>query len=502
MESPRGRFALSVLRLSGLILLLLADCSSGPRPAASWAYEGCDPAGTRFFPGTGRRLRHNWQFTKVWEAEDFSALGSDLDALTRSHSFRMFAADLDASPGLELVTSEVILDGHGLPSRFRTPGGSVLAVLSGFPNPRSLHPTGPTHEVVSCSAGAVVFERAGSSRRLALPHPVTDAQLVDIPARSGISGPLLIAVETRRSVRGRDGFPCAVAVITGRDPADGREIWAYSIGASVCRLWACADLDRDTIPELLFGTYGYEHGVSVNEVADFGCAYVLCFRATGELLWKSSFGNYRHLYTRVATADIDGDARPEVITALGSWDRCYGQLFVLDGLTGAVRTRYPPGDPLRQSYTGVVLADADSNGTPEIFAASSGTHARVWRFDFISDQPDSGACLTVRATRDYVAAPDQTGVVIDLAAAADIDGDGRIELLALVGALTQIDDDPYFYPSLFSDNRLVSLDAGLAERAAVSLGAAARAAIIADLTAAGTPGVVVATDRLEYYVPR
>jgi hypothetical protein len=218
----------------------------------------------------------------------------------------------------------------------------------------------------------------------------------------------------------------------------------------------------------------------------------------GELLWRWSLRGYRHLYSQALVAGLDADSVPEVVVACGSWNRQFGCLAVLDGRTGRIRAQFPAESPLGYAFTGIAAVDFDRDGRREICAASSGKSARFWllRFDAVAGRLD-----TVRG-REFPAAISESFVNVGIVAATDLDGDRQLELVATLNHETQIDDDPYFYPSRISDSRVVVLDAGLTEMRSIPLSSAPRAAALACLGSPGAKGVLVLTDRLEYYEPK
>ena len=328
----------------------------------------------------------------------------------------------------------------------------------------------------------------------------------------------LITIEEYGSVRGQDGVANPISAVCGYDGA-GHELWRHETGASLLHIWSVADVNGDSLPEIVVGTYGYEHGISVGDIGDTAWAYVLCYSLSGELLWQQRCGRKTHLYSRALVADVDADSQPDVVVAWGSWDREFGRLSVLDGRTGAIKAQYPPSGPAPFAFTSLAAADINHDGRVEICASSSGNPGKVWVLRCNSRSPTHAADdasyagsrdsepesqLDVLAAHEFPAAIGEDFVNADLQALSDIDGDGQLELLVSLSAETQIDRDPYFYPSRVGKTRLVALaaDAHLTQRAEIPLGSAVRAAIVSDLNDNGTDGVLVVTDRLEYYEPR
>jgi len=468
-----------------------------------WPYPGFDLANSRFVRPPGPRLKGNWQFSRVWEAEDYLPEAQQLNPVSNSAARRLLVADIDRSPGPEIILSvdgsSAVLDRSGVLCRQSPPGEFNSSVFRAPDRSVSL---------VACSSNVVrVYPPARSPsaevRRIHTSVPATEAVLVALPRAPG-SEPasptpsLLVTIEQIRSEPTRDRVPAGITAIKGYDPARDTELWTYETGASVCHVWAVADVNGDTQPEVIIGTYGYEHGISVNGIADSSKAYVLCFSPRGELLWNQSFGDHRYLYTQALVTDLDGDAKSEVVVACGSWDREFGSLMVLDGRTGTRRARFPSDNPLGYAFTGIAAADIDRDGQTELCAVSSGRSARVWIL-----RPAVGhGGLAVVDSSEYSAGITETFVNADILAVADFGGSPLPELLIVLSRETQIDDDPYFCPSRITESHIIVLDAGLADKKVIALSSAPKLSAVANLGRPAVKGVLVVTDRVEYYEPK
>jgi hypothetical protein len=492
---------------SGLILAALClvpgtGCRS--RSAGSyWPYPGYDLANSRFVRPPGPRLKGSWQFSRAWEAEDYLPEALQLNPVTNSASRRLLVADIDRSPGPEIILSidgsSAVLDRSGVVCR-QSPPGEFNSSIFRAPD--------RTVSLVACSSNVVrVYPPTRSPgaevQRIHTSVPATEAVLVGLPVTPGpkpASPPpsLLVTIEQVRCEPARDRMAAGITAIKGYDPARDTELWSYETGASVCHVWAVADVNGDSEPEVIVGTYGYEHGINVNGIADAGKAYVLCFSPRGELLWNQSFGDYPHLYTQALVTDLDGDSKAEVVVACGSWNREFGSLAVLDGRTGMCRARFPKDKQLGYAFTGIAAGDVDHDGQAEICAVSSGRSAWVWILR--SDVGHGG--LAVVQSREYPAAITETFVNADILAVADFGGSPLPELLITLSHETQIDDDPYFYPSRITDSRIVLLDASLAEKKGIALSSAPKLGAVANLGHPAVKGVLVVTDRVEYYEPK
>ncbi|MEO0108276.1 MAG: VCBS repeat-containing protein [candidate division WOR-3 bacterium] len=422
------------------------------------------------------------------EAEDLPAELYEPHPLAKAREYAMFTANLNAAPDLEIVLPHVIL----------TSSGTVSSSEPAISRPRSLHLERGRPEILTCSGDTITFQRTRISRRLVLPNRVMEALMLDAhPLASNHAEAQLLTIEQVGQQLGRDGVLSHLTALVARDPETGNERWRYEFGASECRIWACADLNDDSVPELLLGTYGYEHGITINDVSDQGYGYVFAFTLYGDLLWRWTCGPGHYLFTRLLVADLDNDSRPEVVAACGSWRRDYGLLAILDGVTGRVRAVYPPTGPACTAFTGLAVADVNRDGQLQICVAGSGACAQVLVF-----QPGPGDQLTLLAQRDYPTAVREDFTNADIAALNDLDHDGETELFVALSSETRIDDDPYYYPSIMTDSRILILSPNLTERALIPLGSPPRQVILTNLGTSGRTGLLVLTDRLEYYEPR
>jgi hypothetical protein len=500
--------------------------SFGCRPHTSdftWMYPGYDLSNCRFVSHPARQLKPDWRFSRVWEAEDFLPEPFELNPVSSAVTRRLLVADLEPEPGNEILLQldefSGILDRHGVMLREAEPYERYSSVGRRAGGRNVL--VADSRRAVHVYSVAAMPSAPRPARRVALAAPATEAWLVDVPVARPGARPTsmytsrLVTVESDRFQVAADGVPAGVTAIagyalppgsdgtprrtgSGDTVSTGAPLWRYETGASQCHVWAIADVNADSEPELIVGTYGFEHGISVNDIADTGTAYVLCLSMRGELLWRWSLRGYRHLYSQALVAGLDADSVPEVVVACGSWNRQFGCLAVLDGRTGRIRAQFPAESPLGYAFTGIAAVDFDRDGRREICAASSGKSARFWllRFDAVAGRLD-----TVRG-REFPAAISESFVNVGIVAATDLDGDRQLELVATLNHETQIDDDPYFYPSRISDSRVVVLDAGLTEMRSIPLSSAPRAAALACLGSPGAKGVLVLTDRLEYYEPK
>lgn len=151
----------------------------------------------------------------------------------------------------------------------------------------------------------------------------------------------------------QDDVPDVIVNVTGSttwivalDGATGDEKWAWS-GASYWGSIAIADIDGDGVPEVL----AYDQS-----------AVPTALTATGGVLWRAA-GPTHAAVPQISVADLDEDGVPEVIA----------DALVLDGPTGALEVTL--GIAPEAQHRMVAVADADLDGTQEIYAAGDAWNA-------------------------------------------------------------------------------------------------------------------------------
>ncbi|MBX3270100.1 MAG: VCBS repeat-containing protein [Sandaracinaceae bacterium] len=233
--------------------------------------------------------------------------------------------------------------------------------------------------------------------------------------------------------------------------ADGRLLWQRDLGARegsnagyLGGITAVADLTGDGVPEVITGRRAY--------------------RNDGTPLWEATAvpaadGGYP------AIGQFDADPQPEVALVAG------GAIYILDGLTGAVEwgphlLPITPGQP-RGRGGPPTIADFDADGRPEIGVAGASAYAVFdpdgptpvlwWRatedfssnatgssvFDFEGDGTAEvvyGDECFVRVYRGTDGAvlleiPNSTATIHEYPLVADVDGDGRSEIVVVANDL-------------------------------------------------------------------
>ncbi|MDD5251580.1 MAG: L,D-transpeptidase family protein [Patescibacteria group bacterium] len=190
-----------------------------------------------------------------------------------------------------------------------------------------------------------------------------------------------------------------------RIPGDFKTLASSSVGSV-----AVQDLDRDDVAEIVVGS-GFNQEPSVG-----------IFRADGSLLLRFAvYDPGMKKGVNVATGDIDGDGRAEIITGTGPGAAAHVLVFDDQGRMKSIAGGFFPFGREFRGGVSVAAGDVDGDGLEEIItAAGPGGEPRVmvWKKPFSAP------------IADLMAFDKQVTVGVDIAA-GDVDGDGREEILAV-----------------------------------------------------------------------
>jgi hypothetical protein len=245
--------------------------------------------------------------------------------------------------------------------------------------------------------------------------------------------------------------------VIGIDPSAGLALWARPIGVTTAP-FVVTDVNGDGLDEFVLSAYSPENGVSQSGMTDAGTTYVVCLDWYGNVLWRRAFHG-QYLGAQAAVADVRGNSDPEVVVTVSSnrpGEPGCAAVLAADGTV--IVERPDPG-----GFYGLVVADLNGDGRPEIVAGAAG--GRVLALD--------GDLETVADFADTAHAGCDGRCTMPCAA-NDLDGDGGVEVVcasagwdspAFVASGRRIEWDPLSYvvvlgPSLEEETRFLVPSAG------------------------------------------
>lgn len=252
-------------------------------------------------------------------------------------------------------------------------------------------------------------------------------QMDDDPALEIASTTGRVVDTATRSVQWTWAQGFAAHVMAGDIDGDGRDeliaadgqrwVWAYDVERQRPK-WALpvdrditavlyADIDGDGVKEILLG--------------DGQWGAIRAYNAT-TLQELGSMPNAEHGVTQIAVVDLDGDGRPELLWGAGATSTGSDHLFVADWPTRTVRWQ---NADLVGPFLGPLVGDLDGDGVKEVVIVTTAADAnhesgRIIVFD--------SRTMAVRAMSAPIGDNLSHAGVRDIKL-RDIDGDGRLEIV-------------------------------------------------------------------------
>jgi hypothetical protein len=412
-------------------------------------------------------------------------LASGFDGITRIE-----VGEIDPSPGSEILVArqDGRIEVYALPTK-----AWIRQIVTASTDLRGLEVANvdgdPASEIVICDPGAIRVYSAGGS----LEWQVSGAGGQDLVAGQMDQDPALeialtdgsVVDAATRTVQWRNAGGFGANVEAADIDGDGREelvaadawyiVWAYDVDLQLPK-WSIpafldigaihlVDIDADGVIELLMGDgqWGEIHAFNTVTLAEewqipnpeHGVTDIATGDVDGdgqvELLWGAGATSTGpdHLYVvnwntgqtewsnvhldgpflGPERADLDGDGKLELVAATFSSDSGYdsGRILVFDDASRRLRAISPPIVE-NLSWTGLNdlrLRDVDRDGRFEILVAADRLYDGVIEiYDFTP--ANSFSLAWTNSTRPY-------GASFRSVEAADIDGDGALEIVGGVG---------------------------------------------------------------------
>lgn len=256
------------------------------------------------------------------------------------------------------------------------------------------------------------------------------------------------------------------------DPQSLREIGQIANPEHGVTAIAVADVNGDGVAELLWGAGATSSGSDHLYVARW---------ATRSILWQND--DLTGPFVGPVVGDLDGDGVPEIVFASYKSESGYdsGRIIVVDSRTLAVRAISPGVADGYFGWTGlhdIKLRDIDGDGKLEIVVGTDYLYdGLIEIYKFSSDN---------RFTRVWRNATRPVGAPFLSVEVADVDGDGKLEVLGGVGAAHSGNQGLFVYA--------YDMQTGQEKWHTLHLGSPITNLLARDLTGDGRPEVVAQVD--------
>ncbi|MGV3518995.1 FG-GAP repeat domain-containing protein [Luteitalea sp.] len=310
--------------------------------------------------------------------------------------------------------------GTGLPAAGQWREGLVVTDVTGDGQPEIV--AGPARKTLRAPS---VFTRTGQAWTRATvvlpPRPYDYGHLAIAPASPGAPAVLAMGVHLRGMIALHLSGPSAFV-----DASDGLPFVQKATDAVFSsRAVVLSDCNGDGRPDLLALGEGMRPGARGSEAQVAMGLQVFTRAADGAWSARPPEGALRQVFgTRIAAGDVDGDGHVDLVIASGQY--ADGRVvFRGDGQCGFAEERLPVLWP-HSFVTAVATGDLDGDGRADVVAATTRFEGRqAWAHLDVYRRATSGTWTRVPLDRR------EGRLRFDAAAVGDVDGDGRHDVAAL-----------------------------------------------------------------------